>query len=387
MSYAGATDPNLVSIVVGGQRLSGWQDVRIQRSLESVPPTFDLGLTERYPGEAGQIVIEPGDPCQIMLGADVVLTGYVDRYTASISPDQHNIRISGRGTCQDLVDCSAKTEGYQLNNHTLVGIAKKLCQPFGIQVKAPDGDGAVVPQFNIILTETPYEVIERIARWANFLVYEDTDGSLVIARVGDAEMASGFALGSNIQAADASFSMDNRYTEIGAVFTSTAFLNDPPPMPGALGPVIQFVPGSQVFDKSFPVRADGQPRMRPLIIVSEQTQNDPKIAAARARWDMARRFGRSQQVNVTCDSWRDSDGGLWELNALAPLNMPALKLTNQTWLISSVTFVRNEDGTTAELTLMPKEAFVPEAEYLVRFNWQVGQDIPGGSTNYAPALR
>ena len=385
---SGSSDADVVGIVVGNQSLLGWQEVRITRSIEQCPPSFELTITERFPTQAQNIVIRPGDPCQVTIGGDTVITGYVDRYAASVGPDQHTVRIIGRGMCQDLIDCSAMLAAYQVNNTTLVNLARKLCEPFGIGVVANDGDSAVIPQFNVTLTETPFEIIERIARWANFLLFEDTNGDLNIARVGDVNMASGFVLGEdgNLQASDVVFSLDNRFTEMHAIYLSTAFLVDGPPAPGSAGPVVPYIPGAAAVDSSFPARADGQPRKRPLLIVSEQTQNSPQLAKQRTQWDMARRVGRSQEVKLTCDSWRDSAGTLWAPNALAVLNLPALKLQNQTWLISSVTYERSDRGTTAEVTLMPKEAFVPEPDNILPFDWQLQQDL-GGTANFGPAPR
>ena len=277
----------MVSISVGGQTISGWQEVRITRGIEMCPSSFDLGLTEKYPTQSNDIVILPGAPCTVMIGSDVVIAGYVDQYNASLGADQHSVHIVGRGMCQDLVDCSANFQTYQVNNQTLVSLATMLAQPFGVKIKSPDGDSPVIPQFNVILTETPYEIIERVARWANFLVYEDTDGSLVIARVGDKTAASGFVEGSNVQDEAVNLTMNDRYTEIDPVYLSTAFLNDPPPDAGDGNPVHSVHPGCRCSDSSFPARADGQARYRPLTVVSEQTTISSQLAASRAAWDMA----------------------------------------------------------------------------------------------------
>jgi prophage tail gpP-like protein len=101
---------------------------------------------------------------------------------------------------------------------------------------------------------------------------------------------------------------------------------------------------------------------RPRIIVSTQTR--PKkpgetvgFAQLMANWEMARRIGRSQAVQITCDSWRDSAGKLWQPNRLANVHIPALKLVNQDWLISTVTFRNDQSGTHADLVLMPPLAF------------------------------
>jgi prophage tail gpP-like protein len=383
------TDPNLVTITIGTSTLSGWQNVRLTRSLETFPSSFALELTERYPDQVQTLSIQPGAPVTVSFGADVALTGYVDDYRASMAADQHSVRITGRSTCLDLVDCSAGEAPYQLNNTTLVNLAKQLAAPYGVTVSAPDGDSYTVPVINITLTESALEVLERFARWANFLLYDDTAGNLVIAKVGDATMASGFVQGQNVQAASVTFSMADRYTELEAIFLSTGFLFDPPPGPDASAPVIPFVPGAQAIDSSFPKRADGKPRFRRLLVVSEQGQNLPGLAKQRAQWDMARRIGRSQGVRITCDSWRDSAGALWKINALAPLHLPTLRVTNAAWLIASVTFVRDESGTSADLVLMPKEAFVPAPDNLVPFDANIAAALPGGggANNQGPAPR
>ena len=72
----------------------------------------------------------------------------------------------------------------------------------------------------------------------------------------------------------------------------------------------------------------------------------------------ARRIGRSQAFRLTCDSWRDSAGKLWQPNKLAIINAPAHKLVNQKWIIGTVTFRKDQSGTHADLTLMPPDAFM-----------------------------
>ena len=100
-------DPDEVSIVLSDRRWAGWVSVRITRGLERMPSDFEIGLTEVFPGETEMLVAHVGEVCEVYIGRDLVLTGYVDRVTPSISPGQHDVTISGRGKCQDLVDCSA----------------------------------------------------------------------------------------------------------------------------------------------------------------------------------------------------------------------------------------------------------------------------------------
>lgn len=377
-----------ISIAAAGQTVSGWQSVKISRGLERGPSSFTVGLTEKYPGVATEIALRPGEPIDVLIGSELVMRGYVDRYASGISENTHQVSITGRSISQDLVDCSAGFATYQINNTTLVNLAKQLAQPFGVPISAPDGDSGVIPQFTITLTDTPFAIIERVCRWAAFLPYDGPDGSLIIGKLADRSMASGFAQGVNAQSASVSLAVDQRYTEIDPVFATTDMLHDLLDTGSTSNTLSVAIPKSTVYDVSFPNRADKAPRYRRLIVVSEQSQSGSTYAKDRAAVEMMRRWGRSQALTVECDSWRDSGGALWQPNALAPINFPALKLPNLKWLISDVTFSKSLDsGTTATIILMPPEAFIPQIEVLQPFDPAIAQALAGGAANYSYAPR
>lgn len=355
---------NTVTIIIGGQRFTGWQSVRISRSCEKMPPDFDIIATERNPDTGAIALLPPASPCEIRIGADLVITGYVDRYLPSFNPRNHQVQIQGRGKTEDLVDCSVTPDminGMQIVTSSLRDLAQRIVAKFGMptpitvsgpetSVTAPNSGAPLV--FNATLQETPYEILERVARYAGVLLYEGTDGNLIIAEVGASTMASGFAQGVNVQAATAAFTMDERYSEYWPVQMSTNMF-------GQEG--IGGVSFAKAFDR-------GVPRFRPLIIVSEQFQFGASWAEKRAQWESARRAGRSNMLRVTCDSWRDSAGTLWSPNAFAPIDIAALNLGDMPdpWIIGGVDFIRDADrGTVADLVLMPKEAFLPRPEILI----------------------
>ncbi|MDE2342913.1 MAG: hypothetical protein KGL63_05895 [Betaproteobacteria bacterium] len=377
-----------VSIIIGNRGFGGWQDVRITRGAERVPSTFNIAATERYPGELDEVAIAAGSECQIKIGSDLALTGYIDRVAPSISSSSHQVRIQGRSKLADLVDCSVTPDvitGMQVQTSSLLSLAQQIAKPFGISVKSLTGDSVPVSipasgtesataaqqgeplTFNVVLSETGYEVIERVARYAQVLVYDDTDGSMVLARAGSGVAASGFAQGMNVQEASASFAMDQRFSEYLPMLMSYEFFGQDS--------------GSDAFP---PVYDKTVPRYRPLVVISEQFGPAGYYAVQRARWEMARRYGRSQAVRIVCDSWRDSAGTLWEPNTLANITLPALKLTPaEPWLISEVTYARDSQrGTSAEVTLMPKQAFTQQPIILLPFlgYWPNGSMPGAGAT-------
>ncbi|MNL78716.1 phage late control protein GPD [compost metagenome] len=63
---------------------------------------------------------------------------------------------------------------------------------------------------------------------------------------------------------------------------------------------------------------------------------------------------------MTIDNWRDSAGKLWEPNTLIPISIPQFGLQDEHWLLGDVTFQKDNRGTTAQMVLMPPEAFAVE---------------------------
>jgi prophage tail gpP-like protein len=339
-----------LTLTIGNQVLTGWQSVTVSRPLASIPASFDLAVTEKYPN-APDIDVQPGQPCTVKIGGDLVLTGYVDRYAAQIAAGDHSIHITGRSKSQDLVDCSAvfgdmTQQGFQQINGTTLAIVEQLAKPYGITVKTSAGDGVTIPQFNILLGETPWEIIDRITRYSQMIVYDLPDGSIMLAKVGTDSMASGFSLGDNVEQGSVNFSMDGRFSEYEGHLTSVLTFGTEA--------------GVNTPDVGKIVKDDGVPRFRKRYVISEQFVNGRDIVYDRAVWEMNRRKGQSYQFQVACDSWRDSAGKLWEVNKLAPIQAEALKLRNASYIIANVTYKRDQNGQHGELTLMPPEAFFVE---------------------------
>ncbi len=354
-----------LTVVVDGSAWGGWTNIRLTRGLERMPPDFDVSVTELYPGQGSQVVIREGSPCTVLIGGKLVLTGYIDRYEPSLSASEHPVRIAGRGRCQDLVDCAAgvRADGsfaMQITQGSAFRIATDLAAPFGIPVSLNDEEaGFAIPRFNINLGESPFEIIDRVTRYRQLIAYESVGGGLVLSRVGKARMASGVVEGQNFENGGASFAMDGRFSDYYVTWTSTDGLSQ---VRDATGGVNGNLHGY--------VKDGSVPRFRPRIIVSEQIVDGVDIGQARAVWEMNRRNALAQALSVTIDSWVDGAGDLWEPNRLIPIDLPSLKITGKEWIIGEVTFRRGEDGTHADLKLMPPAAYEPAPSTLNGVDFQ-----------------
>ncbi len=385
-SATAPVDPG-ITITVNGKQYSGWGGLQsVTRSIERTPSVFAMRASERYPGGATGIIVKPGDSCVIKIGDDTVLTGYVDRYESSISSREHEVQIVGRGKCGDLVDCSAFAANQQFINMSVkdvaVAVAKGRDPGFGISVvemsagkPAVQGvrttaQGAVIPQLNVGYQDTPWDIIETSVRWAGLLAYEDVDGNVVLSDVGTQKHASGFKEGVNIERAHVTLGIDQRYSEYHALRLGTDTIFN-------LGSGTAMAP-----ENNWNIQLDtGVPRYRPFAFVVEQGYGGADYAVKRCIFESARRYGRSQAVRLTVDGWRDKAGKLWTPNMLVEMDLPSLRLPGVTWLIAEVSFVADRQrGTVADITVMPKEAFVvqlPEA----LFDWPV----PGASGASSPS--
>lgn len=333
-----------LTVTVGSAALSGWTEARITRRIEGCPNDFEVAFTERFPGQAGALVVQAGDPCTVKLGADPVITGYVDRFVRGYSADEHRLTLTGRGKTQDLVDCSAEWPTGQITGANVLQIAQKLAQPYGITVTGPANPGPAIPQFNLTLGETAFDIIERICRFAGLLAYEDATGALVLANAGTTKAASGFTEGRNVKAAQVLSSMDQRFSEYDCFLLSMDVLGDT----GS---------GGNLLGKATDPNVK---RHRLSYLIAEAGGGGQDVCLKRAQWEAARRAGRSVNAQVVTTGWRDSAGTLWSPNTLASVDLPNLHLSGVTWAIGAVTYHMGEDGKTTELMLMDPSAFQPQ---------------------------
>src|ERR1700720_793363 len=282
-----------LTVLTDGRELGGWTAVAVDRGVELLPSNFRVDLTERYPGQAGQAPVEPFKPCEVYLGRDKILTGYIDLYWPHQDASTHVPSIQGRSMTEDLVDCSLTeppvAPWVSKNPSSLKIHAEKVCKPFGIQVSLPDGDvqfDSTIPPFVIQPGETCAQLLEEYARAAQRLMWDDAEGNLVFSKVGTKRTATALVEGVNCEVAEARLSADRRYSVIDVVGQA---VNPTPGTDGQLHLNHRTVP---------PVKDPQVPRYRPKLIIMDADGPNHNWPRQRAEWEVARRYGRSRLVEV-----------------------------------------------------------------------------------------
>lgn len=324
-----------VRLEVAGEQYGGWTKITIRRGLEQLAGTFELEVTERWPGQETERPILEGQECRVLVDGTPVITGYVDDVKISYDANGHTISISGRDRTCDLVDCCPPST--QLKNADFPALAKTLCAPFGIEVVVECDAGHAAPIKNNE-GDTIFEVLEQQARARGVLLTTDGRGRLVITRLGQKRAGRNFKLGDNIRKADASFSMKERFSEYTVKGQSVADKN---------------WNGTAAAHPKGSAKDPGVTRYRPLVLIAEQDAQG--TAQQRAQHECNQRYGKSRSVTYTVYGWY-GNGVLWEPGQQADIDDSFSKLA-ETWVIGSVAWIMDDQGWRSEVTLCPKEAF------------------------------
>lgn len=351
-----ADDIVRVEVVRGqtpGLYVPSWSEVTVERGLDQAAASFSLtvgrGLEERQAG-AYTIPVREGDLVRVLVGQDLVVTGWVDRANVERSADDHRITIVGRSLTGDLVDCSAVHSPGQWRGATLLAIARDLAKPFGVPVRGGPEAEAVVDVFEIEQGETVFDAIERLARLKGLLVRDAPDGALVLARPALRRAAAALVhmdgpdgnphRDNNVLESRVSYATDKRFSEII--------------VKGQTDGGKRSAVGAKAVAKDL-----GVGRYRPLILTAEG-KSGAAGCTDRARWEVARRRGKGRQLTHTVRGWRQvADGPLWDCDLVAPVQDSTAQVFEDL-LVCTIRYRLSSRGRLTELVLEPPEAWTPQ---------------------------
>lgn len=193
-----------VTLRVNGREWNGWTSVRIGAGIERLARDFSVEITRQWPGDEGITTLQPriknGSKVEVLIGDELVITGWVEATPVRYDARSVSTGIAGRSLTADLIDCAA--EPTQFNGRSLVQIAQALAAPFGIEVVNSDAPSGVIPDVQPDHGETVIEVINKILGQQQALAYDDPHGRLVIGGIGSTQAHTALVLGENILSCD-----------------------------------------------------------------------------------------------------------------------------------------------------------------------------------------
>lgn len=331
-----------VQLFINGEIFSGWTSVIIKKSLEQIAGSFELGFTEKFPGQTAAWKIRLGDSCTVSLEGILVITGFVDDINIAYTDTSHTLLVRGRDITGDLVDCSHIGDVTEWKEQELSKIVNTMCSPFDIPVVKSVDTGKNIDH-RINEGDTIFESISKLCKQRSILPVNFGDGKLTLTRVENTELSQvPLVLGENILSGNFVQSNRDRHSKYIIKSQGTGF--DEKLLTDFTEPL------GESLDANIT-------RYRPLVIISE-TQGDNASLQERARWESTTRAGRSRKFVCKVQGWKQFPfADLWEINKLVKIKDNESGI-NDTWLISGLNFSLTETGgTITEITTMPPVAF------------------------------
>lgn len=325
-----------VSLHIAGQRFDGWKEIVVQRSLETLSGSFSLAMTDRWAGQPSRWNIEAGQACKVLIGNDLVLTGYIDRATYTVTGSRRSISISGRDLTADLIDCSADFRPGSWTGRRLEQIVADLIKPFGLTSRALAPTGAVFAKFAVQPGEAVFDTISRLCRQRGLLAITNPAGELLLTRPGKTAAGYSLELPGNIE----EISFDNDAAERFSDYVLKGY--------GPGGDAAVSRPKATATD-------GGISRHRPLVIINDELSSVAGLTE-RAKWEASVRAARGQQVQVLVSGWRAPGGALYDIDQLVSVYAPLAGVDNSL-LVSGVAYSLGPQGSRTSLTCVRKEAF------------------------------
>jgi len=315
----------------------------VSRSLEDFPSSFFLDLAEVYKGEANSLGIRTGDPCEIRIGGELVLTGYAERPRRTRTAGSISVSMTGRSKGCDLADCSCVFSPAQWRQRTMTAIARDLCEHYSIDVLDDVGLSDKIRRFATEAGEKVYEALDRLAQDQSVILMDNPAGDLVITRapVGTAPVATikpGHFISISVET-DASERFSEYRVKGNHAGTDEAY-------------------GASVAGIEAIILDDELDRPRVLVIKGKR-QMDQASAKARAIWEAVIRAGRSVTVSIVMPGYRDGNGNLWEPNKIVRVDCPGDGVQADL-VLKSVVYNHSNEGRTSDLVLVPQGAYEPE---------------------------
>jgi prophage tail gpP-like protein len=330
-----------ISLLVNGERYTGWQEVAFSKSLDNICGSFSLAITSAYPGKP---LINNGAECQLMIDGERLMTGYIFESSDTISSDGHTVVFSGREKTADLVDCTHERAYYITNKIAAADVIRYICEPFGINVVEgldPERKLREMSNWKNNFGSRCGELISQVAKHFAMLIYTNPDGDLVLTKAGwEGTATDALDTGKNVKTCSLQSNDSDRHSTIAYRSYRHAILaGDSPIAPRAI-----------VTDSIIT-------RYRPLTIhaVDQGFLIDMQTYAD---WEQRVRAGRSRSTTCLLNSWIQSNGKPWALNTVAHLNSPEQYINNADLLISGINGSLSIDGgTELVLTLVPRGTY------------------------------
>lgn len=336
-----------ITLRVNGMDFAGWLEVEIVAGIERQARDFSLAITQSWPG-ATDIPrrVRPGDVCEVWIGGDKVLTGYVDATPISYDAQQVSVGVKGRSKTADLVDCAAAFGKGQWQGRKIESIAADLAGAYDVRVLTEVATGGTISDHQIQPGETVYESLSRLLNLRQLLSTDNADGNLVLINPGSGGRAStALELGKNVLSADSPLDYKDVYSTYVCKGQRAGTDLD----------------AAETIAESVSQATDSNVKRNRLMVITQTGQVDTQMCRDRVRYEALYRAAKAVESTYTVQGWRQADGNLWLPNQLVHVRDGVIGFDDDL-LIIEVAYRISSQGTTTQIKVGPMAGYIPSPE-------------------------
>lgn len=329
-------DEEVFSISVGGTSYTAFEEISVTAAFDEAARSFSATIAAELGPQATKAVFAAQTPVTIRANDDLLLVGYVDKYSPSLTATSATIKISGRSKSQDAIDSSANHKTGRVEKKNPVEIAKEVADGIDVEIET-DQPLEKVDAYQLTPGETLFRCFEKLARRQGCTVTGTAAGGMKATKAGTKRHARGIYEGRNLKAGDADHDTTNRHSS----YTIRG--------QRAEGH------GKGALEIEAKTKDSGINRHRPVIVIATDdiTEKDAKKRVENRR---DRAAGEGLTATITVQGVRDEAGKVWEPGHLVWVESPFLALA-QDMLIKSASYSQGADGTLTRLSLCDPRAF------------------------------
>lgn len=326
-------------IVVDGQRYRDWKTVTVERTHgdPTMHATFSAVEVGSFEKQWSSQRLKLGQKASVTLAGKTVIQGVIELRQGAYDGGQHGLQIGIVSETTDAVVASVDAKSGQFKNYPLSAIANAVLQPFGIKFElrgSPAGADKPFDRVNIQVGESPWQLIERLARMRNvFLMTNENGTGLVGHRGSDQGSVAELREGGNIKYAQCVLRDDYALNKI-SVHGQKKGSDD------EYGDDLRVSATANNPDVK---------RNRPLIIMAEEP-GDKDDMRMRADREMAENTATTVDCTVGVKGWLCDDGSIWtdhvgkQVTVYSPMLFPT---DTMTLAVRSVRCSQDDSGGTA----------------------------------------
>lgn len=348
--------PDTLTLLLNGQAHSRWDRYELDSDLFTPADawSFSLGVPpQRLGGARAGLppILAVGSRVQVLLGDEVVLTGWLDDVQHSTTRYGRDLTLRGRDQAAILVDCSAPV--FALRQATLAEVVALIGKQFGITKTRIDA--VKTRSFDRIAIEpgdTAWDALQHAAEAAGLWPWFDPDGTLVVGGPDYRAAPVGRLVLGDLALAENELPIEELFesTTLARRFSEVTVLGQGHGTDSQAG---RHAVKQTAKDLSVSV-------YRPKIVIDPECDT-PAVALTRARKLIADSHLDGYAVQVTVPGHRAPNGKPWQPGQRVDIHAPSHALDG-TLFVTARKFVGGRKlPTVTHLTLKRDKVWVPDA--------------------------